>query len=285
MHAGVIDDVEGAGYLLGHLFVQLFQEGCELCCCQPSRRLPLEGLQKRGRPRTEPPPALVAAFDVEANSKQGLQLGDLYKTLKRKVFWRCSCTAGRQHLHYCQPESVWRRWERDRDSFQIECLLCNGTRKFMVPISDHEEAAREAAAAAQHALPSPHVMAEVRVLGETMQQRYAAADLVMLKQVGGKGGGRLAMLAIMVDGEQHFSAAFQEQSVAAQQIRDRRFDQAALRQGFPVLRLHHRDWGQYTALVTVAFSKACEAERPFVTYSSSYECGPVGAGSHTVYKL
>lgn len=222
---------------------------------------------------------------MEANSRQGLQLGDLYKTLKRRVFWRCSCSAGRQHLHYCQPESVWRGWERDKDGFQLDCLLCSGTRKFNQPMSDHEEAAHEAAAAAQCAFPSSHIMAEVRVLGETKQQRYAAADLVMFKQAGGAGGGRLAMLAIMVDGEQHFSAAFQEQSVAAQQIRDRRFDEAALKQGWQLLRLHHRDWGQYNALITKAFKKVCETGQPFIMYSSSYECCPAGAGFHTVYNL
>lgn len=245
----------------------------------------LEGLQKRGRPRSQPPPAIVAAFDVEANSKQGLQLGDLYKTLKRKVFWRCSCSPGRQHLHYCQPESVWKRWHRDRDNFQLECLLCSGTRKFNQPMSDHEEAAREAATAAQRTFPLAHIMAEVRVLEETKQQRYAAADLIMYMQVEGPGGSGLVMLAIMVDGEQHFTVAFQEQTVAEQQIRDRRFDRAALGQEWQVLRLHHQDWGQYAALIKEAFQKACKSGQPFVTYSSSYECCPPGAGSHTIYSM
>ena len=97
----------------------------------------------------------MAAFDVEANSMLGLQSKNLHRSLRQKVFWRCSCTGGRKHLQYLQPDTVWKRWQRDGDSLELECLICSGSRNLNQPMSDHEEAARQAAGLVRNSYPRP----------------------------------------------------------------------------------------------------------------------------------
>ena len=124
---------------------------------------------------------------------------------------------------------------------------------------------------------------EVRVLREQKRLRFAAADLLLFQQQQGERGSRLVMLAVMVDGEQHTSLPFSGSPLEEQQVRDDRFDRAALGQNWQVLRMHHADRGQFSHLMGVAFKEAASSARPFVIYSKSYTRCPAEENYHIRY--
>lgn len=276
---GIVQDVHRPDYLFLHLLVHSPHYYLYLHCSGAQSHLvvlppPLQQ-QKRGKPRSQVPADIAAAFDEAMSSKVGVTLEQLYSKQPSKVFWRFRCSPGKQHLLYCTADAIFKRWRSQPDSFPPQCMICSSSRKANQPISTHEEAAREAAAALQLACPGVQFTVEVRVLSEKKQLRFAAADLLLFKQQAGERGSRVAMLAIMVDGEQHTSQPFEGSSLEKQLVRDERFDIAALGQNWQVLRLHHADYGQFSQLMGLAFKEASASARPFVMYSKSYpRCPP-----------
>lgn len=174
------------------------------------------------------------------------------------------------HVWLVTPQAAERAATGGAVSFPKPCRLCREQRAAGKAASQPEIAARQAAPQQLAAAGiNGGIAAEVRLLKETNQQRYAAADVVVYCH---RPCGQVVFLLVQADGTQHFEEqhAFPGQTVAAQQERDAAFNAAAAAQQLSVARLHHADQEEYGAVLAGALQLLLASSRPFALFSRSY---------------
>lgn len=97
-------------------------------------------------------------------------------------------------------------------------------------------------------------LTEIRVL----KKNYSAVDIWISK------------LLVMIDGEGHFGIDMHGIPVHVQKDIDGRFNAAALRSNFCVLRLHYKDGPSFASAIYSALSKSRMSDKPFLQYSAYY---------------
>lgn len=150
------------------------------------------------------------------------------------------------HLAFQSPKSLI-----DNGHSSLDCRVCgtysswSNTRKG----SQYEVAAYEALKAIE--VKDEDWLIEARVL----KKNYSAVDIWIGK------------LLIMIDGEGHFDVDTHGTPVHRQREIDNRFNEAAVRSGYSVLRLHYRDSPAYASSIQRALQKSRSLAEPFLEHS------------------
>ncbi|KAL4457989.1 hypothetical protein ABPG75_012854 [Micractinium tetrahymenae] len=224
--------------------------------------------KRKPGPKTKPvPQAVQDAFEPRLNALQGRSTADLYVSNTAKLFFELDCDT---HVQLLTTRAIWNQAVNKPASFRMSCRICEEQRNKGVPASGPELSVRRVAEAQLgRAGLRGGVVAEVRLLAEQHNQRFAAADVLIFAQMS---DGELRYLPVQVDGSQHFEEGhtFSGQSLAEQQRRDEAFNAAALAQGYPVLRLHHKDNEEYHSMIAAAIQLLLSDRRPFLYFSRSY---------------
>ena len=153
------------------------------------------------------------------------------------------------HLAFQSPKSLI-----DNGQSSLDCRVCNKYSSWsnVKKPSQYELAAYEAVQ--ELGVSDEEWLVEIRVL----KKNYSAVDLWIHR------------LLIMIDGEGHFDADIHGTPVHKQREIDTRFNAAASRLGYSVLRLHYKDSPCFAEIIREALQKSQSVSQPFIKYSKTY---------------